>query len=368
MSDQPVTKTIYLHIGTQKTGTTTLQMVGKRNRQALAARGILYPTSPGDANHTGLALFASGGERCHDLALEAGLRTEADVAAYQAALPQRLRSEISAAATPKVWLSNEHLSSRVRSLPQLSRLAAMLRGLAEEVKVVIYLRHQPEYFLSTYSMVIKAGSEKETRPPVNDREYYYNYEKMLSIWAAAFGESSIVVRVFEKPALKGGDVVDDMFDVMGIGRIGMDIPPSLNLSLDAKALRFLQLFRRHVPRYVGDTVNPDHGDIVKALESLPPGPKFRVPAATMQHIADMFAPSNARVARRFLGRADGKLFSDVQYRDDAGVEELTVDQAVTIAAHIWRWKQRQIAELKQTRKLAGRNEAVVGTPKMPVGV
>lgn len=352
MPDQPVTNTIYLHIGTQKTGTTTLQMAGKRNRQELRARGVLYPTSPGDINHTGLALFASGGERCADLAFEAGLRTQADIDAYQSALPGRLRTEIAAAGTPKIWLSNEHLSSRVRSLPQLAKLADMLRGLAEVVKVIIYLRHQPDYYLSTYSMVIKAGSDKESRVPPNDREYYYNYERMLSLWAAAFGESSIVVRVFERPVLKNGDVVDDMFDLMGISRVGMDIPPSLNQSLDARTLQFLQLFRRYVPRFLEGGPNPDHADIVKALEAMPPGPKFSVPAATMQHIADMFAPSNARVARRFLGRQDGKLFSEKVYSDAEGVADMTVEQAVEIAAHLWRWKQQQIDELRPGRRVS----------------
>jgi hypothetical protein len=354
MPDQPVTKTIYLHIGTQKTGTTTLQMLGKHNRGKLAARGVLYPSAPGEVNHTGLALFATGGERCMDLAMEAGLRGQASIDAYQAALPDRLRTEIAAAGTPKVWLSNEHLSSRVRTLPQIAALAALLRSLAEEVKVIVYLRHQPEFYLSTYSMVIKAGSEQESRVPRTERNYYYNYEKMLTQWAAAFGDAAIAVRVFERPALKNGDVVDDIFELIGISRDGLDVPPSQNPSLDAASLQFLQLFRRHVPRHTDEGPNPDHADIIKALEALPAGAKFSVPAATMRHLAEMFAPSNARVARRFLGRADGRLFTQVDYRDSEGSPQITVEQAVEIAAHLWRWKQRQVTALRAVhRKTAG---------------
>jgi hypothetical protein len=362
MSDQPVTKTIYLHIGTQKTGTTTLQMTGKHNRAKLAARGVLYPSAPGEVNHTGLALFATGGELCLDLAMEAGLRSPADIAAYQAALPARLRSEIATARTPKVWLSNEHLSSRVRTVAQITSLAKMLRGLAEQVKVVVYLRHQPEFYLSTYSMVIKAGSEQESRLPRTERSYYYNYDKMLQGWASVFGDSAIIVRVFERRALKNGDVVDDMFDLLGIGRDGLEIPPSLNPSLDAACLQFLRMFRGHVPRHVDGGLNPEHADIIKALEALPPGPKFSVPAATMRHLAEMFAASNERVARRYLGRADGKLFTHVEYSDSEGSAELTVEQAVSIAAHLWRWKQRQVAELRSIKlrqgAVAGRADAL----------
>jgi hypothetical protein len=46
-----VAKRIYLHIGAPKTGTTYLQAVCGRNRDALAARGVLYPDAFGDAHH-----------------------------------------------------------------------------------------------------------------------------------------------------------------------------------------------------------------------------------------------------------------------------------------------------------------------------
>ena len=123
---KPVASTIYLHIGTQKTGTTTLQTVGRTNRAALAKRGILYPESPGTTNHIGLTLFATGGVGSRDLMRDAGLHSADEAALYQAALPARLRAEFTASGCKKVWLSNEHLSSRVRHAQQLVPLADML--------------------------------------------------------------------------------------------------------------------------------------------------------------------------------------------------------------------------------------------------
>lgn len=40
-------KTFTLHIGTEKTGTTTLQSFLSKNRDALSKQGIIYPKSPG---------------------------------------------------------------------------------------------------------------------------------------------------------------------------------------------------------------------------------------------------------------------------------------------------------------------------------
>jgi len=43
---------VFLHIGAPKTGTTYLQQVLHRNRDALEAAGVLYPRVVGDAHHT----------------------------------------------------------------------------------------------------------------------------------------------------------------------------------------------------------------------------------------------------------------------------------------------------------------------------
>ena len=221
------------------------------------------------------------------------------------------------------------------------------------MKIIVYLRHQPEFYLSTYSMKIKAGSNKDSPPPASGAEYYYNYDKMLNNWALAFGENAILVRVFERGELVNGDVVDDLFAQMDVVKSAeIAAPKVLNPSLDAQALQFLRLFRNHIPRYVDDTPNADYGDLTKALEARPPGPKFGLPAATMQRISEMFARSNAKVARRFLQRPDGRLFSPVTYSDDETPAELSVEQAVEIAAFLWRWKHRQLAEIKQQRKTA----------------
>jgi hypothetical protein len=350
----PPAKTLFLHIGTQKTGTTTLQWLGSRNRAALAARGVCYPAAPGGQNHVGLTIYAAGGVGNRDLTRSIALNTPAAVAEYVAGFPAALAAEVTRAACPILWLSNEHLSSRIRQPEQIARVVDILRPLAERIKVVIYLRHQPEYYLSTYSMEIKAGGEKPLGPPLTGKEYYYNYEKMLGAWAGVVGDENMVVRVFERGALKNGDVVEDFFGLMGVELgPGIETPPVLNPSLDAKVLQFLHLFRQHIPRWVDDAVNPDHGDIVRALESLPPGPRFTIPAETMGQIAEAFAASNARVAKRYLGREDGVLFAPAQYRDAPVAPALTVEQAVEIAAHIWRFKQQQINERRARRREPG---------------
>jgi hypothetical protein len=119
-------------------------------------------------------------------------------------------------------------------------------------------------------------------------------------------------------------------------------------------LRFLLLFRQHIPRFANDMPNPEHGDILRALEDASTGARFSLPGETMRQIAEAFAPSNAKVAKRFLGRDDGILFKQTDYSAETASPPLTVERAVQIAAHIWRFKQNQIADMKAARKKPGR--------------
>lgn len=46
-----------LHIGTEKTGTTSFQSFMHRNRDAVLARGVLYPDRLGGDNHRLIATY-----------------------------------------------------------------------------------------------------------------------------------------------------------------------------------------------------------------------------------------------------------------------------------------------------------------------
>ena len=341
-------KTLYLHIGTEKTGSTALQAVSGTNRATLKNHGIFYPKTPGERNHTKLTLFAADGPNALDLRRLARLFPDEAYESFKANFADELRSEIAANPCPRIYLSNEHLASRLRSTQEVSRLAAIIRPLADSVKIVVYLRPQPELFLSTYSTSIKAGRTKALEAPKKDQHPRYNYEKMLSLWADVFGEENVIVRIYDRNTLAGHDVVKDFFSIMGY-HPGPDIqiPPTLNIRLDHDALLFLLEFNKYVPPFLEESVNPDRGDIANALEEKSKGPALAVPAAVLRDLARTYEESNARVARRFLGRSDGRLFADAEYGDIPVGEALTIERAVEISAHLWRWKHRQLEEAKR---------------------
>ena len=68
---------LYLHIGTEKTGTTSVQKFFKANRALLAKNGIVYPVAPGKQNHMGLAASAQDTAKRGPLRKSLGIRNEA---------------------------------------------------------------------------------------------------------------------------------------------------------------------------------------------------------------------------------------------------------------------------------------------------
>jgi len=343
--------TLYLHIGTEKTGSTALQSVSAKNRGALLNQGIFYPRTPGERNHIKLTLFAADGPNVRDLRRRVRLFPEDAHELFKAHFAEELRSEIQANRCPRIYLSNEHLSSRLRNVQEVRRLAAIVRPLAESVKIVVYLRPQPELFLSTYSTSIKTGRTKPLEPPKRPQDPRYNYEKKLSFWADVFGEENVIVRIYDRNTLVGGDVVKDFFSIMGYEPgSDIEIPTMRNVRLDHHALQFLLEFNKYVPPFINESVNPDRGDIANALSTRSKGHALAVPAPVLRNITKLYNESNARVARRFLGRSDGNLFADLEYKDNPDEETLTAERAVEVSAHIWRWTQGELAKAK--RKLA----------------
>jgi len=342
---------LVLHIGTEKTGTTSVQNFFRWNRERLAERGILYPEAPGHRNHTGLATAAQSVDKRDPLRKTAGLKTEAQILAFREELFAGLAREAAARPFRLAVMSGEHCSSRLLEDEEVVWLKEQLDKLFTETRIVVYLRRQDDYLLSTYSTAVKSGNLNPIATPKERTiDKRYNHWDMLARWARVFGRGNIVCRKFERSALRNGDIVDDFLDVVGIDGRGLERPEPVNESLDAEALEFLRLFNKHVPRFVKGGLNPLRGNIAEALGQLPQGPLLTLPDAELAEFMGLFADSNRRVAEEYFGGprgdTDDPLFerrSDTRAR--VQTSPLSAERAVELSALLWQEKQAQVNRL-----------------------
>jgi hypothetical protein len=364
---------LYLHIGTEKTGTSSVQNFFGNNRELLARMGVLYPETPGNRNHTALAGAAQEISNRGALRKTMNIKTDRDVEDLRVRLVEGLAAEYASRPFEKVVMSGEHCSSRLLSDAEVGWLKDILTSHFEKIYIIVYLRRQDDFLLSTYSTGVKSGSVRPLDiPPMSIIKDRYDYWNLISRWARAFGREQIFCRKFDRSALKSGDIVDDILDVIGIPvRPDFDRPQDANESLDAETLEFLRLFNAHVPRFVDGSVNPIRANIIGLLSKMSEGPLITLGDAELRRFMGYFEDSNRKVAEAYFGGArsepgDALFGPRTDTRPRTPPVALSPERAVEIAAVLWQRKQEQIERaLARANRREARNERAPGPKNSP---
>lgn len=325
---------LFLHIGTEKTGTTAVQKFMAANRPRLRRDGVLYPEAPGAENHLALTAIAKRGR--NEIWDKLGLNDEAVRRVFCDNFRKKLATELSSNSCETVIMSGEHCSSRLRSEDEIRRLYEFLAPFFSRISVIVYLRRQDDFLMSTHSTDVKNGSVRPLAVPDEEEVHFrYDYWELLSRWSGTFGRDNIVCRKFGKGFLKNNSIVSDFLQSVGIGR-GADyqLPGNMNESLDADCLEFLRLLNKAMK----GTERPQR--IVAALQGISAGPLIDLSPQERASFMGALRESNRRVALEYFGgetaKIDDPLFGqrlDDRPRVEAG--QLTVERAVNIAATLF---------------------------------
>lgn len=208
--------TVWLHIGTPKSGTSSLQKHLLDQRAALLDQGVAYVTPGG---------FTS----CNDLAI-AQNRGRDDLAAIAA----DLNAQIEGSACP--LLSSEMFYGLAPSA--LARLLPALHGRA--VKVLVYLRRQDRYIEAAYLQKAKnfrfSGSISDYIARFDGSGS--NYAEMLRPWEETGW--TLVPRILERDRLVGGSVVSDARAQIGLPPADLAAAEEVNVSPGYHRVQLLQ--------------------------------------------------------------------------------------------------------------------------------
>jgi len=191
-----------LHIGLENTGTTSIQHTLAKNRFKLREEKILYPYSLGRKNHFKIALYAKNDGKYDHLMVSKGITNVEQLHAFRQQLLKSLQEELYQEDFETLLISNEHLSSKLLTSQELVRLKEFLSHFTSEIKIIVYLRDQSSFFLSSHSTAVKSAETMNChlQSPVEQPERY-DYFKLLTRWIDIFGKNNLIVRVFEKDQL-----------------------------------------------------------------------------------------------------------------------------------------------------------------------
>jgi len=300
---------VVLHIGSGKTGTSTIQRVLRRNGDLLSEAGHLYPRTPGVARHTKLGLFVRPDDElvCH----ADWLTGQYDVppAAFRARFRRRLLREIARSGPSRVVFSDEGLFSvGDRTIRRMRRFT---NAIGRDVRLVVYLRRQDDHLVSRYQQVVKMGEIAPlTTWMQQDWVGTYDYHLRLRSWQA-LEPAAFVVRRFERERMVGGSLVSDFL-------AAADIPlpedrlthtEARNESLGAEAIELLRILNLHRVEHEGAQPGlfGNHHHVVR-LRQEPTGPVLTLPDAELDRFMATWEESNKRVASDYFDDPAGELF------------------------------------------------------------
>lgn len=234
---------LFLHIGTHKTGTTSLQIILANNEEKLASHGVYVPK-------TGRNSLLPGH---HNLAWELNDDERFDPSAGNI---QALREELSNVFQPRVILSSEDFEYLYCREDRLGLLKSLADSLGRDIYAVVCFRDWAGYANSLYAELAKHGLTKSVEYFVNEivvsGEFVFNenwrfcfdYPKIVAGFQKVFGADRVLWYSYRR------GIEEPFFTAMGLGAFyaQLDGEYTANESIGPAAVKALIVLNRKAQR------------------------------------------------------------------------------------------------------------------------
>jgi hypothetical protein len=302
MTDSPRFRTLYLHIGLGKTGTTSVQreLAGKAGELESHCH-LHFPTRLSQwkhfrGNHSDMlrALFAQAPRPRRRLAT-LGLNDDDDIAAYNARNQRDLVAGFAESTARDLLLSDEVVAHF--EPVDLAALAEWCRGLAAQVVVLACIRHPVHALSSEIQQRLRIGAKLENlyrNPP------HYRFRELFGNLGDAFGQDSLHIYSYHSAAEHPGGLASALLAQCGIDAGGLLAPqPAENVRMSREAALLLSAYNHEFPAFIMGRRNPDRAArIVRTLASIP-GHKYQAPAEALSLVEQLTAGDVAWLQSQF---------------------------------------------------------------------
>lgn len=326
--------TVYLHIGTVKTGTSAIQSFLVHNAELLEKKGYCLP-----ALNFGFGTpFAH--RNGHFLVHRPHRETEEEKRAeYQEAQDRAFAIlEEKAKQFENIILTDEEIWQYCSSIENFWQiLRDRFRSIHCEVKIIVYLRRQDLLVESLWNQWVKSfyKSTKSFSQWMRDKKYLYyplDYHSRLEQIAGYMGKEHIILRIYEKEAFLGKEnsIFSDFLQTVGLSLTEeYDVEnTSSNNGLRGNFIEIKRLING-MPEYrdMEDFLRRPILYASNYADSVDPAPNTTM-FTREDRLAFMkqFEESNRKVAEEYLGRKNGILFSEE-------IEDLP----------LWKWNEERVS-------------------------
>jgi hypothetical protein len=301
-------KIVYIHIGSHKTGTTAIQTFLSANRKTLKKDGYLYP---------------GGGIAHHDMAREFRTLSAPEIRKNPGLITNKYVDEINRSGLNKILLSSEGFELLTRQ-----QIVSLKEFLPPEfhVKIIFYVRRQDEKIESSYNRSVKnlkarscesfsefvikktAGSRHDDSLKNDVMSSSLDYYSHLLRWSEVFGRENIIVRCYEEEQFPKG-IYHDFLETIGLTLNDRYLIPKnrINESLSWDLIEVMRICNTQFKDDI-DFHKFLLENFIKINSQNKNKKQHLLSPQQRRDIIALFEESNAKVAREYLGRSDGRLF------------------------------------------------------------
>lgn len=339
-------KTLFVHIGRPKVGSSAIQHFLDSNRFGLAYLNCFYS--------------AVGYRHRANHGLAYAIYPDADrIPEYKGVSAKAMYAQLIDELKQKPDIDNAVVSSENFYFANPKNLHQYL-GENFNVKIVCYVRRQDDVLVSSYIQELKdgtvqSGASMQDYIANSKRLKWLDYDAVLKQWANVFGSNNIIVRPYEDEQFIGGNICTDILNVFKIDSpVGFEIPVGrVNPSPSRDVLQLILNINRR-ENVVGNARPRLIESLLEASEELPKLPAYDaknlLSFKQRSELLSMFEESNKRVARTYLGRKDGLLFRRVVDEGYSLTEEaasLNIERLAAVVSSLLLSQQDQIVRLER---------------------
>jgi len=295
---------LYIHIGTHKTGTTTIQKKLRENNEYLEKENITFFYKPE------FLLKLSGSKLLEKKYIEKGYEGLVQW------IKEGKRKGINTFVVSHEDLSGNWRSGYKNSKTIAKSLQLMIKDLHADVKIIVYLRRQDTFMESLYAQNVQSGNPNTFRDFKNSYDSTaFNWYELLNNYAEFFGKDRLIVRRYSKKELPDNDsLIQNFGKIIGSKFLEnlFDSEP-LNQSYNHDALEIARLTAPYIDRYENDYLR----SIFQRINSKQPFDNYSFfdPSERIEFLSN-YKDSNKKVAIEYFNDQTGKLFDDITHEED----------------------------------------------------
>lgn len=347
--------TVFIHVGTPKTGTSAIQFFCSKNRKLLKSKGVSFPDM--GFEFSGIGVNRNGHfmnrrekdadqKRLHD--------KEAEIVEKGM---KKIRKQLET--YPNVVLSDEQFwNNKEMNTEKWAQYKEKFAQMGADLKIIVYLRRQDLLIQSYWAQQVKETMTMSFKQYIDSGKYTYfnvDYAKRLEEIAAAVGKENMIVRVYEKQQYVGGNILSDFLNILGLEMTDeyAQADRVINASLEGSCLEVKRLLNNSpVYKSKKNFLVPLLTQVQREREGNTGYDKGKYFSREDQMaFMGQFEEGNQLVAKEYLGREDGVLFKDeiVTGDSDGQATQYSSEELVLILGEVIA-KQQKIIEEKSSEQ------------------